>query len=123
MKKLALAEAEEATKQARKLAEAEAEKKALHDQFTKPSGLSDEEAIQRAIKIIERAVSNSRTEVQVAPFMSCGPSHTAGEPHQSEDGQPAETAERRFRDWRSRPARRHGARLRGRQGPIHDCRG
>ena len=49
MKKLALAEAEEATKQARKLAEAEAEKKALLDQFSKPSGLSDEEAIQRAI--------------------------------------------------------------------------
>jgi len=68
MKKLALAEAEEATKQARKLAEAEAEKKALRDQFTKPSGLSDEEAIQRAIKIIERAVSNGRTEVQVHRF-------------------------------------------------------
>ena len=68
MKKLALAEAEEATKQARQLAEAEAEKKALLDQFTKPSGLSDEEAIQRAIKIIERAVSNGRTEVQVHRF-------------------------------------------------------
>ena len=68
MKKLALAQAEEATKQARKLAEAEAEKKALLDQFTKPSGLSDEEAIQRAIKIIERAVSNGRTEVQVHRF-------------------------------------------------------
>ncbi|HET7255329.1 MAG TPA: hypothetical protein VFJ46_16330 [Xanthobacteraceae bacterium] len=68
MKKLALAEAEEATKQARKLAEAEAEKKALLDQLTKPSGLSDEEAIQRAIKIIERAVSNGRTEVQVHRF-------------------------------------------------------
>jgi hypothetical protein len=68
MKKLALAEAEEATKQARKLAEAEAEKRALLDQFTKPSGLSNEEAIQRAIKIIERAVSNGRTEVQVHRF-------------------------------------------------------
>src|SRR5947209_4554369 len=68
MKKLALAEAEEASKQARKLAEAEAEKKALLDQLTKPSGLSDEEAIQRAIKIIERAVSNGRTEVQVHRF-------------------------------------------------------
>ena len=68
MKKLALAEAEEATKQARKHAEAEAEKKALLDQFTKPSGLSDEEAIQRAIKIIERAVSSGRTEVQVHRF-------------------------------------------------------
>jgi hypothetical protein len=68
MKKLALAEAEEASKQAHKLAEAEAEKKALLDQFTKPSGLSDEEAIQRAITIIERAVSNGRSEVQVHRF-------------------------------------------------------
>ena len=68
MKKLALAEAEEASKQARKLAEAEAEKKALLDQFTKPSALSDEEAIQRAITIIERAVSNGRSEVQVHRF-------------------------------------------------------
>ena len=68
MKKLALAEAEEATKHARKLAEAEDEKKALLDQLTKPSGLSDEEAIQRAIKVIERAVSNGRTEVQVHRF-------------------------------------------------------
>ena len=36
--------------------------------FKKPSGVSDEEAIQRAIKIIERAVSNGRTEVQVHRF-------------------------------------------------------
>jgi hypothetical protein len=68
MKKLALAEAEEASKEAAKLAAAEAEKQALLDQFKKPSGLSDEEAIQRAIKIIERAVSNGRTEVQVHRF-------------------------------------------------------
>jgi hypothetical protein len=68
MKKLALAEAEEASKQARKLAEAEAEQKALLDQLTKASGLSDEEAIRRAVKIIERAVSNGRTEVQVHRF-------------------------------------------------------
>ena len=68
MKKLALAEAEEASKQARQLAEGEAEKKALLDHFTKPSGVSDEEGIRRAIKIIERAVSNGRTEVQVYRF-------------------------------------------------------
>ena len=68
MQKLALAEAEEASKEAAKRAAAEAEKKALLDQFTKPSGLSDEEAIRRAIKIIERAVSNGRTEVQVHRF-------------------------------------------------------
>jgi hypothetical protein len=68
MQKLALAEAEEASKQARKHAEAEAEKQALLDHFTKPSGVSDEEGIRRAIKIIERAVSNGRTEVQVCRF-------------------------------------------------------
>ncbi len=68
MKKLALAEAEDASKEARKLAEAEAEKKALLAQLGKPSGVSDEEAIRRAVKIIERAVSNGRTEVQVYRF-------------------------------------------------------
>jgi uncharacterized protein (DUF1778 family) len=68
MTKLALAEAEEASKQAKKLAEAEAEKRALLDQLNKPSGLSDEEAIRRAVKIIERAVSNGLTEVQVHRF-------------------------------------------------------
>ena len=68
MKKLAVTEAEEAAKQARKLAEEEAEKKSLLDHFRKPSGVSDEEGIRRAIKIIERAVSNGRTEVQVHRF-------------------------------------------------------
>ena len=68
MKKLALTEAEEASKQARQLAEAEAEKQALLDKFRKPSGVSDEEAIQRAIKIIERAVANGKTEVQMHRF-------------------------------------------------------
>src|ERR1700757_4299355 len=50
------------------LAAAEAEKKALLDHLTKPSGVSDEEGIRRAIKIIERAVANGRTEVQVHRF-------------------------------------------------------
>ena len=68
MKKLALAESEEASKQAAKLAEAEAEKQSLLDHYKKPSGVSDEEGIRRAIKIIERAVSNGRTEVQVYRF-------------------------------------------------------
>jgi hypothetical protein len=68
MQKLALAEAEEASKQARKLAEAEAQMKALLDGFTSPSGLSDEEGIRRGIAIIERAVSNGKTEIQVIRF-------------------------------------------------------
>ena len=68
MKKIALAEAEEASKQVRQHAEAEAEKQALLDRLRKPSGVSDEEAIQRAIKIIERAAANGKTEVQVHRF-------------------------------------------------------
>ena len=68
MKKLALAEAEEASKHARQLAEAEAEKKAFLERLAKPSGVSDEEAIRRGIKLIERAVANGKTEVQVHRF-------------------------------------------------------
>jgi hypothetical protein len=68
MKKLALAEAEEASKQARQLAEAEAEKKAFLERLAKPSGVSDEEAIRRGLKLIERAVANGKTEVQVHRF-------------------------------------------------------
>ena len=60
MKKLALKEAEEASKQARQHAEAEAEKKALLERLSKHSGVSDEEAIQRAMKVIERAVANGQ---------------------------------------------------------------
>src|SRR5690348_5101423 len=65
---VALAEAREVSKEAAKRAEAEAEKRALLEQLRKPSGISDEEAMRRAIKIIERAVSNGRTEVQVHRF-------------------------------------------------------
>jgi hypothetical protein len=68
VKKIALAEAEEASKQARQLADAEAEKKALLDHLRGPSGVSDEEGIRRAMRIIERAVSNGLTEVQVYRF-------------------------------------------------------
>ena len=68
LKKIALAEAEEASEQMRARSEAEAEKKALLDQFAKPSGISDEEAIRRAVAIIERATKNRLTEVQVYRF-------------------------------------------------------
>jgi len=68
MKKMALAEAEKASEEMRLRTQAEAEKTALVDQLSKPSGLSDEEAIARAIRIIERAASNGLTEVQVHRF-------------------------------------------------------
>jgi hypothetical protein len=50
------------------LAKAEAEKKALIDQLSKPSGISDKEAIRRGITIIERAMKNRTTEVEVFRF-------------------------------------------------------
>ena len=68
MQKIALAEAEEAEKQAPMLAEAQAEKQALIDQLSKPSGMSDEEAIRRGVTIIDRAVRNRMTDVEVIRF-------------------------------------------------------
>lgn len=66
--KIALAEAEEAEKQARMRAEAEAEKKALIAELSKPSGISDEEAMRRAMAIIERGIKNRKTESEVFRF-------------------------------------------------------
>ena len=68
MQQIALAEAEEAEQEARKRAEAQAEKNALIEHLSKPSGISEEEAIGRAIKIIERAMKNRTTEVEVFRF-------------------------------------------------------
>ena len=68
MQQIALAEAEEANKQARAQAEAAAEKKALIDQLRKPQGTSDEEAIRRGLEIIHRAIKNRLTEVELIRF-------------------------------------------------------
>jgi hypothetical protein len=66
--RMALAEAEKASEYARRQARAEAEKKALLDRLQKPSGVSDEERMQRAAAIINRAVSNGQSEVLVGRF-------------------------------------------------------
>jgi hypothetical protein len=68
MGKIALAEAEDAEKQAKLRTEADAEKKALIDHLRQPSGVSDEEGIRRAMKIIDRATKSRLTEVQVYRF-------------------------------------------------------
>jgi molybdopterin-biosynthesis enzyme MoeA-like protein len=68
MEKLALAEAEKASAASRRQAELESEKKMLLEKITKPSGVSDDEALRRVAAIIERAVSNGLTEVQVYRF-------------------------------------------------------
>ena len=67
-KEIATTEAEKAAAEMRKHEDAEAEKKALVDQLSKPSGVSDEEGIRRGASIIRRAVSAGLTEVQVYRF-------------------------------------------------------
>ena len=68
MQQIALAEAEEAKKQAQAQAAAVAEKKALIDQLSKAPGTSDEEAIRRGLEIINRAIKNRLTEVELIRF-------------------------------------------------------
>jgi hypothetical protein len=68
LERIALAEAEKASAAAKKHADAEAEKKMLIEKLTKPSGVSDEEALRRVALIVERAASNGLTEVQVYRF-------------------------------------------------------
>ena len=67
-KKIAEIEGQKASEYMRKVAAAEAEKKALMDRISKPSGVSDEERMKRAAAIINRAVSNGLTEVLIATF-------------------------------------------------------
>jgi hypothetical protein len=67
LEQIALAEAEKAAESIRKHSEAEAEKKHLLDELSKPS-LSDEEAIRQGVAIIHRAAKNGQTEVQVLRF-------------------------------------------------------
>ena len=68
MKKIAEVEAEKASEYMAQQAKVAAEKKALMDQFLKPSGVSDEERQKRAAAIIKRAVDKGLTEIQVGTF-------------------------------------------------------
>jgi phage/plasmid-associated DNA primase len=68
MQQIALAEAEEMKKQALAQAEADAAKKALIEQLSKPMGTSDDETIRRGVEIIHRAMKNRLTEVEVLRF-------------------------------------------------------
>ena len=64
MQKIAMAEAEKASEEARRRSAEEAEKKSLIERLSKPSGLSDDEVMKKAAAIIERAAQNGLTEVQ-----------------------------------------------------------
>src|SRR4051812_15562957 len=61
-------EAEKASDFMKKRAAADAEKKALLEQLEKPSGVSDEQRMERAAEIIKRAVSNGVSEVEIGRF-------------------------------------------------------
>jgi hypothetical protein len=67
-KQAAIKEAEKADNVARAAAAAEAEKRALIEKLSKPSGLSEEEKVKLASSVIQRAVRNGLTEVQVYRF-------------------------------------------------------
>jgi len=66
--KIAQVEGEKASEYMRNKAKADAEKKALMDRLSKPSGVSDDERLKRAATIIKRAVSNGLREVEVGRF-------------------------------------------------------
>lgn len=68
MEMLALAEAEMASEALRQKKKADVEKKALIDKLLKPSGISEQEALKRAAVIVQRAVKNGLTEVEVFRF-------------------------------------------------------
>lgn len=68
MQQIASAEAEKASAAVRAMEREQAEKKALLDRLSKPSGVSDEEALKRVSAIIQRAARNGLTEVQVLRF-------------------------------------------------------
>jgi hypothetical protein len=67
-KQAAMQEGEKADQHAQRLATAEAEKRALIERLSKPSGLSEEEKVKLASTVIQRAVRNGLTEVQVYRF-------------------------------------------------------
>ena len=67
-KEAALKEAEKAEEYARLATAAELEKRALIERLSRPSGKSEEEKVKLASTVIQRAVRNGLTEVQVYRF-------------------------------------------------------
>jgi hypothetical protein len=64
----AIQEAEKADQHVRHMAAAEAEKRALIERLSKPSGLSEDEKVELASTVIQRAVRYGLSEVQVYRF-------------------------------------------------------
>ena len=68
LKQAALKEAEKAAEASRHAAAAEEEKQHLLERLSQPSGKSEEEKVKLAATVIQRAVRNGLTEVQVYRF-------------------------------------------------------
>jgi hypothetical protein len=68
LKEIARKEAAKATDSMQAATAEDAEKRELIERLSKPSGVSDEERINRAVAIIKRAADNGRTEVEVGRF-------------------------------------------------------
>ena len=66
--KIALAEAAKASAALKAHEAAEHEKRELLEKMTRPSGLSDDEIVEKASIIVNRAVENGLTSVQVYRF-------------------------------------------------------
>lgn len=67
-KQAALKEAQKAAEHSKREAAAEAEKQKLIEKLSKPSGLTEEQKVKLAASVIQRAVRNGMTEVQVYRF-------------------------------------------------------
>src|SRR5579864_14456 len=67
-KQASIREAEKAEEQLRFAAAADAERRALIEKLSRPFGLSEEEKITLASAVIQRAVRNGLSEVQVYRF-------------------------------------------------------
>ena len=67
-KQAALKDAEKAEEHAKRAAIIEAEKLALIERLSKPSGLTEDEKVKLASTVIQRAVRNGLSEVQVYRF-------------------------------------------------------
>jgi hypothetical protein len=65
---IALKEAEKAKLAMREKSAADAEKEALIEKLSRPSGVSDEDRMERALAIIKRAANNGAMEVEVVRF-------------------------------------------------------
>ena len=66
--KIAQVEAEKASAALKVQAAADAEKQAFIDRISKPSGLSDDQILEKASNIVTRAIENGLTSVQIFRF-------------------------------------------------------